>query len=290
MGDTSIMARRLENGYVQYGWSGNGGHYTMVGDRLLSWYKDPEDVEYLFGLGQTGLIGVKGSEKGGEVWYLTHRLTGEPCYLGKSEREIFSQIAFVDYGYFYDLDHKWYYIIPGPFRIKMPMELVAQNLDEREYEFDFRRKVTDRVLRHILDEYKEKDEDFSQFLEEKGYNTEDVKKDIDDGGLLDVMEFYHKYRDIFDYFDDWVLVESSEDREEIAGIIVKKKMEKHIETCEWLKDVLAEKEADLAKTNAEIEETNAKIAAQKAELEKANAEIARLEALLAEKQKMTENS
>lgn len=27
MGDVSIIARRLTDGHVQYGWSGNGGYY-----------------------------------------------------------------------------------------------------------------------------------------------------------------------------------------------------------------------------------------------------------------------
>lgn len=53
MGDTSVMARRLADGHVQYGWSGNGGYFRVVGLRLLVWYKAPEDVEYLFRLGQT---------------------------------------------------------------------------------------------------------------------------------------------------------------------------------------------------------------------------------------------
>ena len=34
MGDISIIARRLEDGHVQYGWSGNGGYYKVVGNRL----------------------------------------------------------------------------------------------------------------------------------------------------------------------------------------------------------------------------------------------------------------
>ena len=137
MGDTSVMARRLADGHVQYGWSGNGGYFRVVGLRLLAWYKDPEDVEYLFGLGQTSFIGKKGSEKGGFGWMETHSLTGEPCWLDQTERMIFSKLAFVDYGYFYDADQKWYYIVPGPFRIKMPLELVYNNLDEDDFEFDF---------------------------------------------------------------------------------------------------------------------------------------------------------
>ena len=81
LGDISIIARRLEDGHVQYGWSGNGGYYKVVGVRLLLWYLEPEDVEYLFGLGQTALIGKRGSEYGGYRWIETHDLTGEPFWL-----------------------------------------------------------------------------------------------------------------------------------------------------------------------------------------------------------------
>ena len=51
------------------------------------------------------MIGKPGSEKGGEPWYNTNMLDGVPHWLGKSEREIFNQIAFADYGYFYDTDN-----------------------------------------------------------------------------------------------------------------------------------------------------------------------------------------
>ena len=53
MGDASIIARLLANGHVQYGWSGNGGYFSMGGIRLLLWYQEPKNVEYLFSLGQT---------------------------------------------------------------------------------------------------------------------------------------------------------------------------------------------------------------------------------------------
>lgn len=56
------------------------------------------------------------------LWKRMHQ-HGRPFWLGNTEREIFSKINWIDYGYFYDLDHKWYYIIPGPFRIKLPLEL-----------------------------------------------------------------------------------------------------------------------------------------------------------------------
>ncbi|MDO4555328.1 MAG: hypothetical protein Q4B70_09315 [Lachnospiraceae bacterium] len=86
----------------------------------MEWYGSPDKVDYLFHLGETKLIGQPGSENGGYPRFLTHNLTGTPYTLGNTEREIFSKIAFVDYGYFYDTDDRWYYVMPGPFRIKMP--------------------------------------------------------------------------------------------------------------------------------------------------------------------------
>ena len=89
MGDVSIIARRLADGHVQYGWSGNGGYFSMVGIRLLLWYQESENVEYLFSLGQTSLIGKIGSEKGGFNWYETHCPTGEAFWLDNTENPVF---------------------------------------------------------------------------------------------------------------------------------------------------------------------------------------------------------
>lgn len=38
MGDISIIARRMKDGHIQYGWSGNGGYFRSVGVKLLAWY------------------------------------------------------------------------------------------------------------------------------------------------------------------------------------------------------------------------------------------------------------
>ena len=111
MGNISIMARRFSDGHVQYGWSGNGGYFSFTGAHLLQWYQNSDAVEYLFGLGQTACVGRVGSENGGCSIMETNAPTGRPFWLGNTEREIFSKINWIDYGYFYDLDHKWYYII-----------------------------------------------------------------------------------------------------------------------------------------------------------------------------------
>ena len=89
MGATSIIARRLENGYVQYGWSGNGGYFRNTGARLLEWYNEKDDdlIDYLFSLGQMALIGEPESEQGGHAYLRTYALTGEQHYLGKTDTE-----------------------------------------------------------------------------------------------------------------------------------------------------------------------------------------------------------
>lgn len=234
MGDISIIARRLEDGHVQYGWSGNGGYFETVGLRLLLWYQKPEDVEYLFELGQTSWIGKKGSEQGGFSGYESHKLTGEAFWLGNTERKIFSRIAFIDHGYFYDLDHRWYYIIPGPFRIKMPLELIGQHVDERGYEFEYLRKIEDKILKYILKDYVEQNGDFKRYLEKEECAPEKIMEDIrNDDGLLCIMKLFDKYRRIYRYFDDWILLKTNEEDTEIVDIIVKKKEEVHKETNMW---------------------------------------------------------
>lgn len=233
MGTISVIARRLKDGHVQYGLGGNGGYYTTSGYRLFSWYKNSEDVEYLFSLGQTRLIGKKGSEHGGYKLNESHDLTGYPFWLGTSESDIFSKIWFVDYGYFYDIDEKWYYISPREFKVKIPLELIHENLDEEYYEYVYMDEIKDKILRYIFGEYMESNPEFKQYLENEGYSIPKIFDDIKEDNLLSTYLFYKKYEPIFDYFDEWVKVDSNEDYSEISKIIVKKKTEKHIETCEW---------------------------------------------------------
>lgn len=233
MGDISIIARRLSDEYVQYGWSGNGGYFSNTGERLLDWYQAPENVEYLFELGQTRLIGQVGSESGGYGWYETHQLTGEGFWLGRTERMIFSKIAFVDYGYFYDADHKWYYVIPGPFRIKLPLELIANNTDDRGYEFDYLMKVQARIARFIFNEYKETDYSFSNYLEEKGQDSKKILDEIFQKGDNALYELFDRYREIYNYFDDWILIRADSDCTGIKDIIMQKKNDIHVETYLW---------------------------------------------------------
>ena len=236
MGDISIIARRLESGKrVQYGWSGNGGYYDTVGYRLLSWYNNPEKVEYLFNLGQLGNIGKPGSENGSETVINTHYFTNEPHWLGKSEREIFSKIAFVDYGYFYDLNNTWYYVIPGPFRIKIPLLYISQHLDEKGYEFKECDKIDYKLVEYILNEYYLSDTLFQNIIKEKyPQGIDKIRSEVFSKNKKHCYLLWDNYREIFDYFDDWVVVKTSEDKKEITGFLIKKKQEEErIETINW---------------------------------------------------------
>lgn len=238
MGDISIIARRLESGSrVQYGWSGNGGYYKMVGSRLLNWYNNPEKVEYLFDLGQLANLGKPGSENNNESLVLTHQLTGEPHWLGKSERTIFSKIAFIDYGYLYDLDNTWYYVIPGPFRIKIPLEYIDKHLDEDGFEFKERAFIEYSLVKFILNDYYLSDANFQNIIAEK--YTEGIEKirskflsnNKADGACIFLYELYNA---IFKYFDDWVVVKTNKDNSKITNFVIRKKQENdRVETIYW---------------------------------------------------------
>lgn len=232
MGDIGIIARRLKDGHVQYGWSGNGGYFKNTGLSLLEWYDDPDIIEYLFGIGEMKYIGAPGSENGGSSRIYTTVPAGCPHNLGTTEREIFSKIAFIDYGYFYDLDNKWYYIIPGPFRIKMPLELLMHHLDDKGHEFKYRREIERRLLTYIFDEIAVSDPDVMAAVKSYDKDVQDIKKQVLESRFPH-EEFFDKYRRIFKCFDDWVLCCTNEEETEIIGFKIRKKEDKHIETIEW---------------------------------------------------------
>lgn len=233
MGDTSIIARRLSAEYVQYGWGGNGGVYFPMGKILLENYEDPNTAEYLFALGQLAHIWIPHSEETGSV--IANRPTGQPHWVGRSEREIFSQTVFTDVGYFYDTDHIWYYVVPGPFRLKLPLSLVARNLDENHREFDFLSRVEMAVLDQVVKMCRT-DPAIGERLATRGLSP----TVMDDSVLEDLKKerwpmdaFWKNYRGVFNCFDDWVLVKADKSGKHVGKIILKPKEETHIETIYW---------------------------------------------------------
>ncbi len=231
MGGISIMARRLTGGWVQYGWCGNGGYFTTIGCRLSEWYKDPDDVDYLFDLGQTHWIGKKGSEEGGYNFYDSHHPADEPCWLGKSEKDVYKKLACIDFVYFYDLDNKWYYIIPSRFNVKVPFGLMENALEDKD-EFDFRDELMKKTLEYMFTEYKNDNADFANFLKENNYDADEVlNKSLNFRYIF--SDFSKEYRKIYEYFDEWVVIKTNENETVVKKIVLRKKEEKHVETCEW---------------------------------------------------------
>lgn len=229
MGNISIIARRLSDKYVQYGWSGNSGYFRMVGMRLLAWYdgENEELIDYLFSLGQLSLLGKPKSEQGGYGYFFTNQLTQEPHDVGTSENEIFSKIMFIDHAYFLDSDKVWYYIVPGPINIKIPLTEIYKNLNADDYEFEFTNKLEEAVVRKILIDYPLIDEEFNRLLGGKG---EDILNELLKERRA-VYRFYDRYESLCTYFDNWTVVKIDDNNE--MDIIVKKKTDKHIETINW---------------------------------------------------------
>ena len=42
MASICVIARRLRDGHVQYGWGGGAGYFDFAGRRLLQWYDTPD--------------------------------------------------------------------------------------------------------------------------------------------------------------------------------------------------------------------------------------------------------
>lgn len=228
MGDVSIIPRQLSDKYVQYGWSGNGGYFKAVGARLLEWYNTPDMVEYLFGLGQLVHLWKPHSEEyAGGIQTVLDR--GIPHWVDPSERWIFSKIAFIDYGYFYDADQNWYYVKPGPFRLKIPLTLVAENLNEKEFEFSFLHDVERLVFEKLFDKR------HAELLERAGHDREslqEIRKTLDQEESP-LYKLWCCHKSICDCFDDWVVIRPDESGEKIGEIILRPKEEQHTETIFW---------------------------------------------------------
>lgn len=217
---------------MQYGWSGNGGYFDFLGSRLLDWYdaKDEEMIEYLFSIGQFAVLGKPHSEETNPYYILSTKPTGEPHNVGTSEKQIFSKIHFVNYGYFYDLDQEWYYIVPGPFRIKIPLQLIANNVDGSNREFAFLKKIERLIIEYIFIHYPKLDSEFQEFL--AGMDADKIFNCIC-SDRFPIGYLFDNHRKIFSYFDDWIVVKCDEEYKDITSIIMKKHEDQHIETIYW---------------------------------------------------------
>ena len=230
MGDISVIARRRQDGSVQYGWSGNGGYFSTVGRRLLAWYNDPDMVEYLFGLGQMAELGPPFSERKKPYPSFRTIQTGEKHWITDSERGIFSKILFADYGYLYDLDECWYYVAPGPLSMKIPLKLIGNNLDNWGMEYSYLEKIEAMIADQIIRTYPEKDPAFAELL--NGYDIEEIIKMMNETERP-VYKLFDKYSDIRNYFYCWAVVIPDAECREVDRILIRKNEDKPIETIDW---------------------------------------------------------
>lgn len=237
MGDISIIARRLKDGHVQYGWSGNGGYFRSVGVKLLAWYDTPEMVEYLFSLGELELLYEPHSESTSRM--IRNRPTGIPHNLGLTEREIFSRIVFIDYGYFYDLDGQWYEVFPGRFRIKIPLEEVGLFLLDQgdSYEYTLKNMLEARVLQEIAGHWFEEDPAFRSIALEHDFDPKSVleiaEKTLNSRGAEnDPYIYLDDKRWLTEYLDDWVVFRGTDTPDQMQ-IQMRRKETPRIETIDW---------------------------------------------------------
>ena len=231
-----IVARRLKGGqYVQYGSIGCGAYFKSAGLKLLEWYNDPQMVDYLFNLGQLRFLGKPKSELGGMPPLLTTTLDGMPHYLGRSETEIFSQHWDIDYGYFYDLDNRWYFVIYDALTIKIPLSFMARYVDEEEDDISLIKMIIELVIYELFTAFYDDNPSFRMLINENYEKsaTEIARDIINSERPLNFLE--KSYPEIYNYLDKWVLVDSEDkDKNWIDRIVFKEAtVVKRTETIEW---------------------------------------------------------
>ena len=238
MGDVSIIARRLSDKYVQYGWGGNGGVFSSLGTRLWEDYNSPEMVEYLFSLGQLRSLWSPGSEK--SSYLFRTEPTGEPHWVGTSELDIYSKIAFVDHAYLYDSDNQWYYIAPLVKWTKIPISLLVAHLNERgDILPEFRIALEAAVFDAVHSCYRS-DEQFHTYVTDLGCDDDRMEKfrqTIGNSGdklfYFDNRELLEALQKLYRYFAPWAVVKGDKSGRAIGRVTLKAKSEPYIETIFW---------------------------------------------------------
>lgn len=238
MGDVSVIARRLSDKYVQYGWCGNGGVFSSIGTRLWEDYNTPEMVEYLFSLGQLRSLWSPGSEN--SSYLFRTEPTGEPHWVGTSELDIYSKIAFIDHTYFYDGDHQWYYIVPTVMWTKVPISLIVAHLTERGDILPEFRLALEMAVFDSVRSYYRNDEQFHEYVARLGYDDNRMNQlrqaIINSGDKLfywNNCELLETLKNLYRYFALWAVVTEDESGREIGRVLLRAKSEPYIETIFW---------------------------------------------------------
>lgn len=208
MQNASIIARRLQDGQIQYV-RNIGSHFNNVASELLEFYNTSQRVERLFSTDELGQS---------TLWAIT-------------ERAVFHQYPLVSHCYFYDLDGKWYYITSGPFHIKVRLTFIYKNLSDEANVFDFISSAIEKaLLQYILGEYGEKNPRFDDLCDDE------LKAEMQAALECVTRPFYkifELYPDIYVHFDDWAVVEVDEKDERIVEFKVRTRTYERQETIEW---------------------------------------------------------
>lgn len=229
-----VFARRLTTEYIQYGCIIDDGYLEMAGCRLANYYKNDENIDWLFDQGDIEDLGIPGGEK--ISWFFTMRpyKNSKGLKVCKGENAIDPWLMFTDYHYIYELDKKWYYMRPYGFRNKISLDYVLKRMkslsEDRDADYLIRKEIDSMVIHHILYEYPKGDEEFKKILE--NIDVDDIyKKACDDDFPINYFQSNNPL--ISNYFDKWVLLKTNTEDTEITEIIVKKNSENHVETCCW---------------------------------------------------------
>lgn len=264
MSTKCIIGRRLSPEWVQYGYGGVDGGFKYAGYHLLRYYNTPEAVDTLFQLGQLDWLGVPPESEAYNQPYLYNswlfpwfsdgnngsQPLGIPHYVGHSERELFSKLAFPDYGYLYDLDHRWYCITPSNPMVKMPLESLAgyhlRIKNEEEHVFKWHMDITVSIRQALQREW-ETDAGYVQYLKTAGYDAAAFQEALKNFSLWgaswddETGEWvYNPSHDrdkkelLQEYFHEMILILPDNPEESLDGtVILQRASEPYVETLAY---------------------------------------------------------
>ena len=244
MGTINILARRRKDGVVEYGWCGSW-HAKNVGQVLVEWYRNDAMVDYLFGLGQVANLSAPLSETCGErgPGYRTCP-TGNPYWTTDTESEIFSRVPLVDAAYFYDADSHWYYIMPWPLSIKVPLEMAAWDLYSIDSTLEYKQQIEKLVAERILVDWPKTDLEFASLLDNimseinmrSRAQWEDGREKMIEAILeskYPLSKIADDWAELLDYFDSWVVIVPDETHKNVKEILLRRASSDRKETIHW---------------------------------------------------------